>query len=331
MNVNKTLQWQDFDSNFICATCDGIFVDAEAFRNHKCEPLNKVGKDEPFQWNHNAILGLLTVYHTIQPDKENVRKHKHFWQNLAKDLRTLGYEVTADHTRWKFNALLKKYKECVDNNSKSGRSPMTFAYFNEMQEMFGHRKNINCNHIIGSSFFGSKRQSSSFVESDKQISTATKRKQAISSTSESLPTKLSRIECQQELLNMASSAASSETSSDIVSETPLSKERKKSRPGSATYVAKTKLELEKQWLEHLKVLAIKNQKDNEKLKRIDERLQLKEKQLLWKEAVVKRKMEKKEERHRERMRIENEKCQLLKELVDSKHLFSMNDMLSFKK
>ena len=44
---------------------------------------------------------------------------------------------TADQTRCKFNALLKKYKECVDNNSKSGKSPMTFTYFNEIQEMFG--------------------------------------------------------------------------------------------------------------------------------------------------------------------------------------------------
>ena len=77
--------------------------------------------------------------------------------------------MTADQTRWKFNALLKKYKECVDNNSKSGRSPMTFAYFDEMQDMFSHRKNINCNHVIGSSFIGKKRQSSS-LESEQQIS-----------------------------------------------------------------------------------------------------------------------------------------------------------------
>lgn len=26
---------------------------------------------------------------------------------------------------------MKKYKECVDNNSKSGRSPMTFEWMNE--------------------------------------------------------------------------------------------------------------------------------------------------------------------------------------------------------
>lgn len=102
------------------------------------------------------------------------------------------FQVTADQTRWKFNAFLKKYKECVDNNLKSGRSPMTFAYFNEMQDKFGHRKNINCNHVMGSSLFGSNKQLSS-VESDQQISSAVKRKQASSSTSESL---LSKIEYQ---------------------------------------------------------------------------------------------------------------------------------------
>jgi len=249
-------------------------------------------------------------------------------------------QVTADQTRWKFNALLKKYKECIDNNSKSGRNPMTFAYFNEMQDMFGHRQNINCNHVIGSSFFESERQSSSFVESNQQISSEVKRKHVSSSTSESLPAKISKMECQQSL-NTApfetqpSEASSSKTPlseiSPFLSETSSSEKRKKSRAGSATHVANTKLELEKQWLEYVKILADKSQKENEKIKKIDEKLQLKEKQLLWKEMVVNRKMQKKEERHRERMKIENEKCQLLKQLIDSQDSFSVNKMLSFKK
>lgn len=224
---------------------------------------------------------------------------------------------------------------------------MTFAYFDEMQEMFSHRKNINCNHVIGSSLFGNKRRSS-LLESEQQISSA--RKQV--SSSEVLPTKISRMEYQQELLNMASpSKTCSETSRSETrssetshSETPSSEAScseisssgkiKRSRAGSATYIAKTKLELEKQWLEHLKVLGEKSQKEDEKLKKIDEKLQLKEKQLLWKEMIVNRKMQKKEERHKERMRIENEKCQLLKQLIESKESkdsFLVSNMLSFKK
>ncbi|CAL1671644.1 unnamed protein product [Lasius platythorax] len=140
------------------------------------------------------------------------------------------------------------------------------------------------------------------------------------------------MECQQKSLNMASPSETPPSDETSRSETPpsgtsSSEKRKKSRAGSATYVAKTKLELEKQWLKHLKVLAEKNHKENEKLKKIDEKLQLKEKQLLWKEMVVNRKMQKKEERHRERMRIENEKCQLLKQLIESKDSFSVNNFL----
>lgn len=116
--------------------------------------------------------------------------------------------MTADQTRWKINALSKKYKECIDNNSKSGRSPMTFTYFNEMQDMFGHRKNIDCDHVISSSLLGSKRQSSSFVESDQQTSSSII-KQASLSTSESLSTKILKIDSQQKSLNKASSETSS--------------------------------------------------------------------------------------------------------------------------
>lgn len=46
-----------------------------------------------FYWNHNAILGLLAVYNAMQPDKENVKKQRNFWHNLAKELHKLGYNV----------------------------------------------------------------------------------------------------------------------------------------------------------------------------------------------------------------------------------------------
>ena len=179
---------------------------------------------------------------------------------------------------------------------------MTFAYFNEMENMFGHRQNINCNHVIGSSLFGNKRQLSSSVETDQQISTVIKkqasssstftslsttessptkiRKRASLSTSKSLPTKISEIEYQQETSNTSSL---SETSAEI----PSSPKRKKSRAGSATYAAKTKIELEKQWLKHLQAVAEKNQKEDEKIKKIDEKLQLKKEEIRLKKKTLK--------------------------------------------
>ncbi|CAL1688916.1 unnamed protein product [Lasius platythorax] len=285
------------------------------YSDHSCKPIVdeikdvlllpnkkklKRGKEESdvFYWSHNATLGLLAAYQTIQSNKENVKKHKNFWHDLAEKLQKLGYKVTSDQTRWKINSLIKKYKECVDYNSKSGRSPKSFPYLNEMQDMFGHRKNINCDHTLDSSFFGAKSQSSHSKSEDQQQPLETQ----ILSSSSSSPRQLT---------------------------SPVKKVKKVHSDS-----AKTKLELEKQWLEHLRMLSTKNEKENEKLIKIDERnalkkekLLLKQKQLFWKETVLKRKMENKNERHRDRMRIEREKCQLLKDLIQSKNLFSLDNVL----
>ncbi|KYQ47198.1 hypothetical protein ALC60_13788 [Trachymyrmex zeteki] len=45
--------------------------------------------------------------------------------------------MSVDQVRWKINALTKKYKECIDNNRKLGRSLTTFEWFNELDEILG--------------------------------------------------------------------------------------------------------------------------------------------------------------------------------------------------
>lgn len=54
--------------------------------------------------------------------------------------------MSTDLIRWKINALTKKYKECIDNNRKSGRSPMSFEYFDQMQEILGKDNEVNVFH-----------------------------------------------------------------------------------------------------------------------------------------------------------------------------------------
>jgi len=48
--------------------------------------------------------------------------------------------MSGDQVRWKINALLKKYKEVVDNFSKSGRGNIEFEYFELMDDIFGKKK-----------------------------------------------------------------------------------------------------------------------------------------------------------------------------------------------
>lgn len=233
------------------------------------------------------------------------------------------------------NVLIKKYKECVDHNSKSGRSPKIFPYFNEMQDMFGHRKNINCDHTLGSSLFRAKSEGSNYLKSeDLQQLSETQIPPPSSSRKVSSPRKVSssrQVSPPRQVLPPRQVSSPRQLTSPV-------EKVKKVHNGSATYVAKTKLELEKQWLEHLRMLSTKNEKENEKLIRIDkrnalkkEKLLLKQKQALWKETALKRKLENKEEQHRERMRIEREKCQLLKDLIQSKNQFSFDNIINDKK
>lgn len=58
--------------------------------------------------------------------------------------------MSSDQVRWRMNYLMKKYKECVDNNLKSGRSTMHFEFFNEMENIFGCKKAAVATYSISS-------------------------------------------------------------------------------------------------------------------------------------------------------------------------------------
>lgn len=59
--------------------------------------------------------------------------------------------MTSDQVRWKMNALLKKYKEVVDNYSKSGRGNIEFEWFQQMDDIFGKKKDsTNQNYTVSS-------------------------------------------------------------------------------------------------------------------------------------------------------------------------------------
>lgn len=49
--------------------------------------------------------------------------------------------MSCDQVRWKFNSLIKKYKECIDNNSASGRGAMNFEFYDQLEEIFGRQSN----------------------------------------------------------------------------------------------------------------------------------------------------------------------------------------------
>ncbi|XP_071577570.1 uncharacterized protein [Temnothorax nylanderi] len=107
--------------------------------------------------------------------------------------------------------------------------------------------------------------------------------------------------------------------------TSVSNTQKSKRPqhGSGSRTAASKMELEKQWLQHLNNVAdrdkIKKEKQEAYEKRKAEEVQmkkkliaLKERQLDIKQDIAERKQEEAGEWHRDKLKIEKEKCRLLK-------------------
>jgi len=54
--------------------------------------------------------------------------------------------------RWKFNTLTRKYKECVDNNKRTGTGAMTFKFFDHVENILGDRRMVQGQNTISSTF-----------------------------------------------------------------------------------------------------------------------------------------------------------------------------------
>lgn len=115
--------------------------------------------------------------------------------------------------------------------------------------------------------------------------------------------------------------------------TSVSNTQKSKRPqhGSGSRTAAGKMELEKQWLQHLKNLADRDKMRKEKQEAYEKRkaeevqmkkklIVLKERQLDIKQNIAKRKQEEAAEWHRDKLNIEKQKCRLLRELLDTRTL-----------
>ncbi|XP_036139708.1 uncharacterized protein LOC118644694 [Monomorium pharaonis] len=79
------------------------------------------------------------------------------WQEIANGLLEYSIEMTSDQVRWKINALLKKYKEVIDNYSKSGRGNIEFEWFQVMDDIFGKKKDAtNQNYTVSNKILNTK-------------------------------------------------------------------------------------------------------------------------------------------------------------------------------
>lgn len=215
--------------------------------------------------------------------------------------------MSTDQVRWKMNILQKKYKECCDNNNKSGRGKMEFKWYDQMDEIFGKNKDAIAAHTVSSQII------------KKQVSVLSGQKDVVCTSKSSPPA---------EILCVSSSPSASTSAVSSPSASPLMNKNTRVRPrhGTGSNLAQKKLNIEQQWL---KFLEQKEQRDTDRdvrhaksEERATENLSLKKqivslkrKQLEQKKELLNKKLKEKENRHAEMMKIEETKCKLLKKLL----------------
>ncbi|KAL6262061.1 hypothetical protein P5V15_007155 [Pogonomyrmex californicus] len=177
------------------------------------------------------------------------------------EMQDLNYEnmneMSSQQVRWKMNALTKRYKECIDSNNKTGRSAVEFQWFDQLDEIFGKNKKNN----VKSAYTVSTKLSSFFATTSKNKeynATATneqsedkgkKKKELHESHFEVKNTKRTVLE---EICPSSNIAANKQVIEDVTA-TMQPETLKKLCPahGTASNIAKSKIELGKQWHQYL--------------------------------------------------------------------------------
>lgn len=214
--------------------------------------------------------------------------------------------MSCDQVRWKFNTLMKKYKECIDNNSASGRGAMNFEFYDQMEEIFGRQSNA----------VGTCVRSSTLPSNNSDTSTS-----------------------KQQRVSQSDSKLSTSTSANIDSfdlNVNSSKKRKRPQHGSGSNKAKANVELQKQWSLYLHNKENRDSLRDEKLAKLEEskremvklkkrQVALREKELECRKEIATKKRIERANRHTEIMEMERQKCELLTKLISKKNVRDTSD------
>ncbi|KYM94604.1 hypothetical protein ALC62_14762 [Cyphomyrmex costatus] len=264
--------------------------------------INEINKQEAL-WTKNKTMALLSLYEANCTMLDNPRKKTKLWTTIAAGLNELNIKVSADQVRWRMNYLTKKYKECIDNNLKSGRGTMTFEFFDQMENIFGCKKSAAATYTISSNLLsdtsknsniGTKIQSSKKQKIEHSNYTA-----SISSNSAGTKNKNKENECaNKELFHKVKSQTGNKKRNDL----------------EDVYLEYIQNE-EKRRTEHNDNI-LKTKKEALKLKK--HYLEVREKEFEMKQKIALNKIKSKERRHDEILEIEKLKCNLLKNLLNTK-------------
>ena len=89
------------------------------------------------------MLLLLDLYLSRKSAFKNPNiKKRTLWDEIVREMKQKGYEVTWVVAEKKMRNLRQTHKSMRDNNSKTGRGRKSWEYFEKMEEIFGEDANV---------------------------------------------------------------------------------------------------------------------------------------------------------------------------------------------
>ncbi|KAL1489227.1 hypothetical protein ABEB36_014160 [Hypothenemus hampei] len=96
-------------------------------------------------WTINSTKMLIDLYksHRSKVGTLQMRNFKYMWEKISIELsRMLNTPVSAKHAENKWKVLERRYKAYIDNNKATGRGRKTFEFFEEMNAIYGTKRNV---------------------------------------------------------------------------------------------------------------------------------------------------------------------------------------------
>ncbi|CAH2088573.1 unnamed protein product [Euphydryas editha] len=249
-------------------------------------------------WTKQSTMAMLSLYEANVQMFMDVGAKSRVWKKISEGLKDLFIQVTADQVKWKFNRLYNKYKECIDNNNKSGRAHMTFEYYEQFEEIFHKEKNVSSPRTFSSSIFTTNEK---------------KRKHDITGSKNITKSKKFKIDDPPSKKNLPLVDESPKLKTTPVADVKKTA-RNQQRTQSMEILEKVQENQKARDEKMTKYLKMKEKEMELKKKAIDVR----ETEMQVKRDVASEKLNFNEKKHKDWLNIEKLKCELLKKLLKNR-------------
>lgn len=120
-------------------------------------------------WSYDQTICLIDSMAVHMSDLNDPRKRKNVFENIANDLLSAGYTITATHAQNKWKSLTRSYKKAKDTKNRTGQGPARFLFFDKIEDILGHKPSNKCSHSVNSMDIEKKQPETKQLEKNDEI------------------------------------------------------------------------------------------------------------------------------------------------------------------